>query len=415
MVGTAILEIGAETGSLFVHDDETGELYTQKSGDLGARQIRVMDDPGIAGAVYQSGTGEIVSDAYADPRFTPGGRPGDRLHHAVDPLRPGQECEGRDDRDRRDPQQAERGVRRARPGAARGDDVPVRDHAPVAPADRADDAVAAARDRVPQSRVGADVGARARPAARQGDVGGDSHARRRALDAVSQRRQDRRAVQLCRRQARDRDQVPEPRGHRRGRVHERRVDPDPLCLRRSPVQPGVRPADRLFHPLDPLRARLQQGRHGHRRHAGAEQARRAVHCRRREPPAGVHGPDRGRPREREAVRRRAGDAELQRVDAREHVERRDHVRRGGRGADLQRRGEPDAPRARSPTWSGMSSAELLRRRERLAARAHGARGGDRSGTDSVVDAELLVGDEPVSANVTVLPLLDGDGAHLGRW
>ena len=69
MVGTAILEIGAETGSLFVHDDETGELYTQKSGDLGARQIRVMDDRGIAGAVYQSGTGEIVSDAYADPRF----------------------------------------------------------------------------------------------------------------------------------------------------------------------------------------------------------------------------------------------------------------------------------------------------------------------------------------------------------
>jgi adenylate cyclase len=69
MVGTAILELGAETGSLFVHDDETGELYTQKSGDLGARQIRVMDDRGIAGAVYQSGTGEIVSDAYADPRF----------------------------------------------------------------------------------------------------------------------------------------------------------------------------------------------------------------------------------------------------------------------------------------------------------------------------------------------------------
>ena len=69
MVGTAILELGAETGSLFVHDDDTGELYTQKSGDLGARQIRVMDDRGIAGAVYQSGTGEIVSDAYADPRF----------------------------------------------------------------------------------------------------------------------------------------------------------------------------------------------------------------------------------------------------------------------------------------------------------------------------------------------------------
>jgi adenylate cyclase len=69
LVGAAIREIGAEAGSLFVHDDETGELYTQKSSDLGQRQIRVMDDRGIAGAVYQSGLGEIVPDAYADSRF----------------------------------------------------------------------------------------------------------------------------------------------------------------------------------------------------------------------------------------------------------------------------------------------------------------------------------------------------------
>src|SRR5207302_3077004 len=69
LVSAAIAEIGAEAGSLFVHDDDTRELYTQKSSDLGQRQIRVMDDRGIAGAVYQSGSGEIVPDAYADPRF----------------------------------------------------------------------------------------------------------------------------------------------------------------------------------------------------------------------------------------------------------------------------------------------------------------------------------------------------------
>ncbi len=69
LVAAAIQEIGAEAGSLFVHDDETGELYTQKSSDLGQRQIRVMDDRGIAGATYQSGAGQIVLDAYADPRF----------------------------------------------------------------------------------------------------------------------------------------------------------------------------------------------------------------------------------------------------------------------------------------------------------------------------------------------------------
>jgi adenylate cyclase len=61
---------------------------------------------------------------------------------------------------------------------------------------------------------------------------------------------------------------------------------------------------------------------------------------------------------------------------------------------------------------GMSSAELFGDengwlRERM------ARVAETLGTESVVDAELLVGDESVSANVTVLPLLDGDGTHLG--
>jgi adenylate cyclase len=69
LVNAAMQETQAEAGSLFVHDGETGELYTRKSTDLGARQIRVLDDRGIVGAVYQSGTGEIVLDAYADPRF----------------------------------------------------------------------------------------------------------------------------------------------------------------------------------------------------------------------------------------------------------------------------------------------------------------------------------------------------------
>jgi adenylate cyclase len=69
LVDAAKREIGAEAGSLFLHDDETGELYTVKTTDLGSRQIRVLDNLGIVGAVYQSGTGEIVPEAYADPRF----------------------------------------------------------------------------------------------------------------------------------------------------------------------------------------------------------------------------------------------------------------------------------------------------------------------------------------------------------
>jgi adenylate cyclase len=69
LLQAAVEEIGADQGSIFLHDDETAELYTYVSTGLGSRQIRLMDDLGIAGAVFSSGVGEIVHDAYADPRF----------------------------------------------------------------------------------------------------------------------------------------------------------------------------------------------------------------------------------------------------------------------------------------------------------------------------------------------------------
>jgi adenylate cyclase len=69
LLQAAIQEIGADRGSLFLHDGETGELYTYISTGLGSRQIRLMDDLGIAGAVFHSAIGEIVHDAYAHPRF----------------------------------------------------------------------------------------------------------------------------------------------------------------------------------------------------------------------------------------------------------------------------------------------------------------------------------------------------------
>jgi len=71
LLQAAIQEIGADRGSLFLHDDETGELYTYVSTGLGSRQIRLLDDLGIAGAVFHKATGEIVHDAYADERFHP--------------------------------------------------------------------------------------------------------------------------------------------------------------------------------------------------------------------------------------------------------------------------------------------------------------------------------------------------------
>jgi adenylate cyclase len=69
LVEAAKRELCAQAGSLFLHDADTGELYTVKTTDLGSRQIRVLDNLGIVGAVYQSGVAEIVHDAYSDPRF----------------------------------------------------------------------------------------------------------------------------------------------------------------------------------------------------------------------------------------------------------------------------------------------------------------------------------------------------------
>lgn len=69
LLQAAVEETGADRGSIFLHDEDTGELYTYAATGLGSRQIRLMDDLGIAGAVFHSGIGEIVHDAYADPRF----------------------------------------------------------------------------------------------------------------------------------------------------------------------------------------------------------------------------------------------------------------------------------------------------------------------------------------------------------
>lgn len=62
-------ETGAERGTLFINDPETDELYSRVAqGDL-FREIRVMNDTGIAGHVFQSGNGIIIHDAYAHDLF----------------------------------------------------------------------------------------------------------------------------------------------------------------------------------------------------------------------------------------------------------------------------------------------------------------------------------------------------------
>ncbi|MDV7340362.1 GAF domain-containing protein [Terasakiella sp. A23] len=59
----------SDRGTLFLNDSATNELYSRIAlGDI-KREIRILNNSGIAGAVYQTGEGEIIEDAYADKRF----------------------------------------------------------------------------------------------------------------------------------------------------------------------------------------------------------------------------------------------------------------------------------------------------------------------------------------------------------
>ena len=61
--------LNAERSSLFLHDAETGELFSRVMQGNAMGEVRFRADHGIAGSVFTSGRGEIIPDAYADARF----------------------------------------------------------------------------------------------------------------------------------------------------------------------------------------------------------------------------------------------------------------------------------------------------------------------------------------------------------
>ncbi|MEM7546648.1 MAG: GAF domain-containing protein [Pseudomonadota bacterium] len=69
LIDLACQETGAERGTLFLNDPSTGELFSRVAMGMMRREIRLMNDSGIAGSVFQTGIGEIIDDAYSDPRF----------------------------------------------------------------------------------------------------------------------------------------------------------------------------------------------------------------------------------------------------------------------------------------------------------------------------------------------------------
>src|SRR5229473_5413687 len=63
--------LDAEQASVFLNDARTGELYTRIAAGKFTREIRMLNHLGVAGHVFTTGRGMIISDAYADDRFNP--------------------------------------------------------------------------------------------------------------------------------------------------------------------------------------------------------------------------------------------------------------------------------------------------------------------------------------------------------
>ena len=61
--------IGAERGTIFLNDPATGELYSRIAQGSFRREIRILNTKGVAGWVFTRNEGAIIHDAYKDDRF----------------------------------------------------------------------------------------------------------------------------------------------------------------------------------------------------------------------------------------------------------------------------------------------------------------------------------------------------------
>lgn len=71
LVAMTAVALRGQRATLFLDDPTTNELYSRSMTDHGPREIRMLNDKGIAGKVFQTGRGMVVNDAYDDPDFNP--------------------------------------------------------------------------------------------------------------------------------------------------------------------------------------------------------------------------------------------------------------------------------------------------------------------------------------------------------
>ncbi len=64
-------ELDCDRGTLFLNDPESSELYSRVAQGNLSHEIRILNNTGVAGHVFQSGEPIISDDAYSDKRFNP--------------------------------------------------------------------------------------------------------------------------------------------------------------------------------------------------------------------------------------------------------------------------------------------------------------------------------------------------------
>ncbi|MDO8720884.1 MAG: GAF domain-containing protein [Syntrophales bacterium] len=64
-------ELNTDRGTIFLNDSETGELYSRAAQGNFQREIRILNNSGVAGHVFTTGEGVIVHNAYKYPHFNP--------------------------------------------------------------------------------------------------------------------------------------------------------------------------------------------------------------------------------------------------------------------------------------------------------------------------------------------------------
>ncbi len=69
LLGVLVTKTKADRGTLFLNDAQTGELHSRVLVGKYRREIRILNNQGIAGHVFTTGESTLVENAYDDPRF----------------------------------------------------------------------------------------------------------------------------------------------------------------------------------------------------------------------------------------------------------------------------------------------------------------------------------------------------------